>query len=386
MKLKKLITGKFNELYGEEPLLFRSPGRVNLIGEHTDYNNGFVLPAAIEKAIYFAISKRDDLKVNLFAYDLNESDEFDITNLIFVKGKWSNYLKGVIDQLNKMGHKYNGFNCVFGGDIPIGAGLSSSAALAAGLAFALNHIYNLGIDKLGLVKLAQKAENEFVGMNCGIMDQYINIFGKSGNVVRIDCQSLEYEYFPFDFKDISIVLFNSMVTHSLASSEYNKRREECNEGVSIIREKYPQVKSLRDVSAGMFNEVKDEMNYVVYRRCKYALEESDRVIKACNCLIEKDLEKFGEYMFQTHEGLSKDYEVSCEEMDYLVEQAKKNKDILGARMMGGGFGGCTINLIKNNGIDNAVENISKMYLDKYGKKPEVYITTISNGTELLSEN
>ncbi len=386
MELKKLIAEKFRELYQEEPLLFRSPGRVNLIGEHTDYNNGFVLPGAIEKSIYFVISKREDSEVNLFAYDLNESDEFEITNLNFVKGKWSNYLKGVIDQLNKMGYKFNGFNCVFGGDIPIGAGLSSSAALEAGLAFALNHIYNLGLDKLSLVKLAQKAENEFVGMNCGIMDQYINIFGKTGNVVRIDCQSLEYEYFPFDFKDISIVLFNSLVTHSLASSEYNKRREECNEGVVIIQKKHPEVKSLRDVSPGLLNEFKDEMNDVVYRRCKYAVEETERVIKACNCLVEKDLAKFGEYMYQTHEGLSKDYEVSCEEMDYLVEQARKNKDILGARMMGGGFGGCTINLIKNNGINNAVENISRLYSYKYGRKPEVYITTISNGTESVKEN
>jgi galactokinase len=386
MELKKLIAEKFRELHQEEPLLFRSPGRVNLIGEHTDYNNGFVLPGAIEKSIYFAISKREDSEVNLFAYDLNEFDEFEISNPNFIKGKWSNYLKGVIDQLNKMGHKYSGFNCVFGGDIPIGAGLSSSAALEAGLAFALNHIYNLGIEKLSLVRLAQKAENEFVGMNCGIMDQYINIFGKNGNVVRIDCQSLEYEYFPFDFKDISIVLFNSLVTHSLASSEYNKRREECNEGVAIIQEKYAKVKSLRDVSPGMLNEFKDEMNEVVFRRCKYAVEETERVIKACNCLVGKDLAKFGEYMYQTHEGLSKEYEVSCEEMDYLVEQARKNKVILGARMMGGGFGGCTINLIKNNGINNAVENISRLYSDKYGKKPEVYITTISNGTELVKEN
>ncbi|MCK9280751.1 MAG: galactokinase [Melioribacteraceae bacterium] len=386
MGLKKLIKEKFKVLHQEEPLLFRSPGRVNLIGEHTDYNNGFVLPAAIEKAIYFAISKRDDSEVNLYAYNLNESDQFNISNPNFIKGKWSNYLKGVVDQLNKMGCKFNGFNCVFGGDIPIGAGLSSSAALEAGLAFALNHIFNLGLEKLTIVKLAQKAENEFVGMNCGIMDQYINVFGKSGNVVRIDCQSLDYEYFPFDFKDLSIVLFNSLVTHSLASSEYNKRREECNLGVAIIQKKYPEVKSLRDVSEEMLREVKDEINDVVYKRCKYAVEETDRVIKACDSLIEKDLKKFGKYMFQTHEGLSKDYEVSCEEMDYLVELTKGNEDILGARMMGGGFGGCTINLIKNSGIEKSVEYISQKYKSRYGKELEVYITTISNGTELLSDN
>ncbi|MFA7289271.1 MAG: galactokinase [Melioribacteraceae bacterium] len=386
MELRKKISEKFKTLHQIEPLVFRSPGRVNLIGEHTDYNNGFVLPAAIEKAIYFAISKRDDSEVKLFAYDLNEYDQFDVRNPNFVKSKWSNYLKGVVDQLNKMGCRFNGFNCVFGGDIPIGAGLSSSAALEAGLAFAINHIYNLGLDKLTIVKLAQKAENEFVGMNCGIMDQYISVFGKSRNVVRIDCRSLDHEYFPFDFSDISIVLFNSLVSHSLASSEYNKRREECEEGLTIIQNKYQDVNSLRDVNEEMLCEVKNEMTNVVYRRCKYAVEENIRVIKACNCLIEKDLGKFGEYMYQTHEGLSKDYEVSCKEMDYLVELTEGNEDILGARMMGGGFGGCTINLIKNNGIEKSVEYISQKFKGKYGKDPEVYITTISNGTELLSEN
>ncbi|MHB8907161.1 MAG: galactokinase, partial [Melioribacteraceae bacterium] len=225
MNFPENIEKKFLEIFNEKPLLVRSPGRVNLIGEHTDYNNGFVLPAAIDKAIYFAVSPREDRECKLHSFDLNDNITFNLDKLEFSKKGWPNYLIGMVDQLIKTGHVLKGFNCVFGGDIPIGAGLSSSAALEAGLGFSLNHIFNLGIDKLTLVKLAQKAENEFVGVNCGIMDQYINIFGKNGHVLRIDCQSLDYEYFPFEFDNISVVLFDTSVSHSLASSEYNQRRK-----------------------------------------------------------------------------------------------------------------------------------------------------------------
>ncbi len=248
MNLSKNIKEKFKELFNEDPYMFRSPGRVNLIGEHTDYNMGFVLPAAIDKAIYLAIAPRNDNYCKIFAFDKNSSFECSIEEFGKSEEEWPNYLLGVVDQLKKDGYRFYGFNCVFGGNIPIGAGLSSSAALEAGLAFALNHIYSLGIDKLTLVKIAQRAENEFVGVRCGIMDQYINVFGKSGHVLRIDCRSLEKDYFPFDYKNISIVLFDTNVSHSLASSEYNQRRKECSDGVKIIRKDYPQIESLRDVS------------------------------------------------------------------------------------------------------------------------------------------
>src|SRR3989339_1030682 len=331
MNITKSVRKKFKELFNEEPLLIRSPGRVNLIGEHTDYNMGFVLPAAIDKAIYFAIAPRSDDQCKLYAADMNDNYQFSVDNLQFSKKQWPNYLMGVVDQLNKRGYKTNGFNCVFGGDIPLGAGLSSSAALEAGLAFALNNIFDLRIDKLSLVKLSQKAENEFVGVNCGIMDQYINIFGKSGSALRIDCRSLEYDYFPFDYKDISIVLFDTGVSHSLASSEYNQRRKECALGVEIIKKDHSQIKRLRDVTLAMLNDYKNKLDSKIFMLCKYVVEENDRMMKACESLNKKDLKSFGKLMYQTHEGLSKDYEVSCKELDYLVELTINNPGVYGSR-------------------------------------------------------
>lgn len=383
MELISIVEKKFLELYSEQPLLVRSPGRVNLIGEHTDYNNGFVLPAAIDKAIYFAIAPRTDYVCKIFALDLNDDYSFSLDDLKHSEKGWPNYLMGVVDQIQKLGKKFRGFNCVFGGDIPIGAGLSSSAALEAGLGFSINHIYNLGIDKLALVKLAQKAENEFVGVKCGIMDQFISVFGKSGNVLRIDCQSLAYEYFPFEFDNISVVLFDTRVSHSLASSEYNQRRKECNSGVEVIRKDNPGVNSLRDVTIEMLNSYKDKMDPVVFKRCKYAVEENYRLLNACDKLKEGDLKEFGKLMYETHEGLSKDYEVSRTESDFLVELVKPNQKVYGSRMMGGGFGGCTINLIENDAVDEIKEFVIAQYKNKFGKEPGVYVTKISNGTEIL---
>lgn len=386
MILLENIKTKFKELFNEEPLLVRSPGRVNLIGEHTDYNMGFVLPGAIDKAIYFAITPREDNICKLYAIDLEDSYEFALNNLQPSDKRWPNYLMGVADQLIKNGYSIKGFNCIFGGDIPIGAGLSSSAAVEAGLGFSLNHIYRLGIDNLSIVKLAQKAENEFVGVKCGIMDQYINIFGKSGNVLRIDCRSLEYEYFPFDFNNISIVLFDTNVSHSLASSEYNQRRKECSEGIAIIQKDNPQIKSLRDVSVDLLNSCKEKMYEKIFRRCKYVVEENERMVKACDALNKKDLKLFGADMYQTHEGLSKDYEVSCKELDYLVELVKEYPQVYGARMMGGGFGGCTINLIENDSVEQISEEIRKKYFQKFNIESKTYITTISNGTNIITKN
>ncbi len=384
MNIAGIVGKKFFEIFNEEPIIVRSPGRVNLIGEHTDYNMGFVLPGAIDKAIYFAVSPRKDFKCRLFAADLNDSYEFDIDEIKKSAKSWPNYLMGAVDQLKKNGYNFNGFNCVFGGDIPIGAGLSSSAAIEAGLVFALNHIFNLGIKKLDMVKLAQKAENEFVGVNCGIMDQFINVFGHTGNVLRIDCRSLDYEYFPFDFENVSIVLFDSGVSHSLASSEYNKRRKECGEGVAVISKKYSNVKSLRDVSIDLLNEFKSEIDQMIFKRCKYVVEENDRLLKACDALNEKNLKKFGEFMYQTHEGLSKDYEVSCKELDYLVELTEDNPKVYGSRMMGGGFGGCTINLIENDSIEEITNLVSKKYKEKFNIDTKIYITKINGGTEIIS--
>ncbi len=386
MKIYTTVQKKFVEIYNSNPILFRSPGRVNLIGEHTDYNLGFVLPAAIDKAIYFAIAPRNDEECHAFAVDMNESASFSIHKLKKSEKGWPNYLMGVVDQLNKAGYKLKGFDCVFGGDIPIGAGLSSSAALEAGLAYALSHIYKLGIDKLDLVKFAQKAENDFVGVNCGIMDQYVNVFGKKGNVLRIDCRSLEYEYFPFEYENISIVLFDTCISHSLASSEYNKRRKECAEGVKVIKKKFQEVESLRDVSSDMLNEFRMQLNPVVFRRCKYVITENERLMKACEALNIHDLKTFGSLMYQTHKGLSEDYEVSCKELDFLVDLTKNKDEVYGSRMMGGGFGGCTINLIETDSVDSISKRMKEEYKEEFGIEANVYVTKISEGTGIINNS
>ncbi len=385
MQLTSKVENKFKELFNEEPFLFRSPGRVNLIGEHTDYNMGFVLPAAIDKAIYFAINLRKDNNCRITALDLNDSIQFSLSHLNKSEKHWPNYLIGVVEQFIKSGYALKGFDCVFGGDIPIGAGLSSSAALEAGLAYALNYIFNFGVDKLSLVKMAQKAENEFVGVQCGIMDQYINIFGKSDNVLRIDCRSLEYEYFPFNYKNISIVLFDTCVSHSLASTEYNKRRKECSNGVAVIKKDHPNINSLRDVTIDHLNEYKSKLEPTIYKRCKYVVEENERMINACEALTKHDLRAFGSLMYQTHDGLSNDYEVSCKELDYLVELTKDNSQIYGSRMMGGGFGGCTINLIENDAIESISKNLIEDYKNKFNLQAKMYLTKINSGTNIIAK-
>lgn len=383
MNLIRAVEQKFIQLYGERPLLLRSPGRVNLIGEHTDYNLGFVLPAAIDKAIYFAIKPRTEKRCRVFALDMNEEHAFDIDNIQRTQASWPNYLLGVVDQFNKAQYALKGFDCVFGGDIPIGAGLSSSAALEAGLAFALNAMFELKLDLLSLAKIARKAENDFVGVKCGIMDQYINLFGEQGKVLRLDCRSYESTPYPFDDNSISIVLFDSCVSHALASSEYNQRRSECSAGVDELKEVYPQVRSLRDVSREMLSDVKLNLEPTIYRRCRYVVEENQRLLDACEMLTAKDLKGFGALMYQTHDGLRNDYDVSCSELDYLVDLTRNEEQVYGARMMGGGFGGCTINLIESSGIGRIRRKVSEAYLRKFGKEPKTYVTTIGAGTGFI---
>jgi galactokinase len=286
----------------------------------------------------------------------------------------------------KARYRIRGFNCVFGGDIPIGAGMSSSAALEAGLAFALNTLFDLRIEDLSLVKLAQAAENEFVGVRCGIMDQYINIFGEQDKVLRIDCRSLEYKYYPFAYPNVSIVLFDTQVSHSLASSEYNRRREECGEGVAIIKKCCPEVSSLRDVSIDMLEKCKSLMNSTIYRRCKYVVEENDRVLRACKELEKSDLKAFGAFMNQTHEGLKRDYEVSCKELDFLKILVEDKPQVYGSRMMGGGFGGCTINLIENDGIEEISIYAAKKYKQAFNIDLKTYVTSIGSGTNIIAVN
>jgi galactokinase len=377
------ITERFKSSFNTDPQVVRSPGRVNLLGEHTDYNNGFVLPAAINKAIYMAVSRRDDNSIHIISFDLDLSYIADTRDIKPSGQHWPDYILGVVQQLQEHGHPIGGFNCVFGGDIPLGAGMSSSAALECATAFSLNELFCLGVDKLTMVKLAQKAENIFVGVQCGIMDQFASMFGRKNHVIRLDCQSLAYEYVPFNTEGIRIVLLDTNVKHSLASSEYNTRRQQCEAGVKLIREHQPQVSSLRDATLAMLDQYVAPVDALVYRRCQYIVEENLRLLAASDDLNQGDIAAFGLKMFATHEGLSKKYEVSCPELDFLVDFVKGNPGVIGARMMGGGFGGCTINLVKEAAIEELVAQAIPAYAAAMDKELKVYIGQIENGTSLL---
>lgn len=369
----------FRSLYNSKANIYLAPGRINLIGEHTDYNDGFVLPAAIDKHVTYGLKENGLNKYRFHAIDLEESFEVEVGKLYYSDKGWPNYLMGVIDQLNKAGYEIPGFDCVVTSDIPIGAGLSSSAALEAGLATGLNDIYDLNVQKLDLVKLSQKAENEFVGVNCGIMDQFASVYGKSGHVFRLDCRSLEFEYFPLILNGNSIILVDTKVKHSLGTSEYNTRRKECEQGVKLVAEENEGVKSLRDVSREMLEAERDRIDPVVYKRCDYVVGEIERVQGACKDLLAGRIFDFGEKMYETHDGLSNDYEVSCEELDFLVDFTKDNPDVLGSRMMGGGFGGCTISIIKEAVLPSFKEEVASAFLARFGHLPLFYEVKIDDG-------
>ena len=381
-----IIRNKFLELYENQPLLVRSPGRVNLIGEHTDYNEGFVLPAAIDKDIIFALAENGKKKCRVYAYDMRETLEFNPATFKKPKDSWTHYILGVIDQLQKEGHELRGFDCVFGGDIPRGAGLSSSAAVECGLAFGLNELFDFGMNRQQIAQLSQKAENEYVGVQCGIMDQFANLFGQERQVIKLDCRSLDYQLFPFDISGHKIVLLDTNVSHSHASSEYNKRREQCEQGVKKLQELELDIKSLRDVSLEEITRYRTLIDETVYRRCHYVLEENQRVEEACRYLEQGDLISFGQKMYDSHQGQRSEFEISCEELDFLVDQTRDNDSVLGARMMGGGFGGCTINLVKEEALASMTMDIEQEYQQQFRSELKVYICDIVKGTETIVDD
>ena len=384
--LSHRVKEKFKTSFSvSDPLIVRSPGRVNLIGEHTDYNNGFVLPAAINKAIYMAVSRRSDDEIHLISLDLDRQYTGSVRRIVPTTLHWPDYILGVVQQIQNLGNSLGGFNCVFGGDIPLGAGMSSSAALECATAFAMNQLFSLGLDPMTMVKLSQKAENVFVGVQCGIMDQFASMFGRKNHVIRLDCQSLDYTYVPFNTAGIRIVLLDTNVKHSLASSEYNTRRQQCEAGVKLIQAHHPEVKSLRDVTLEMLAAYVAPVDKLVNQRCEYVVEEISRLLAATKDLENGDMHAFGQKMFATHEGLSRKYEVSCEEADFLVEQVKNDPSVIGARMMGGGFGGCTINLVKEEAIDGLIERLTPVYRKAMNKDLKVYIGQIENGTSRLDD-
>jgi galactokinase len=382
--LAAAVAGEFRARFGEPSLLVRSPGRVNLIGEHTDYNEGFVLPAAVDKAVYFALGARTDGRAELVAHDLRAAYAADPRAGLSKSGlRWPDYLLGVVDQLQKAGRNVPGFNCVFGGDVPIGSGMSSSAAIEGGLAFGLNGLFGLDLSPLELVKLAQRAENEFVGVRCGIMDQFINIFGRPGKVLKLDCRSLEYTYYPFERPDLRIVLCDTKIKRELASSEYNVRRQQCEAGAAVLARHAPGIRSLRDVTLDLLESHRAELDPVIYKRCAYVVRENARVERACLDLDRSDFVSFGRRMNASHAGLRDDYQVSSVELDVLVEAAQGVKGVLGSRMMGAGFGGCTINLVEEGAVEALIGAASRAYRAAFKAEPQAYISRLSSGTGVL---
>jgi galactokinase len=365
-------------------LTVKAPGRINLIGEHTDYNEGFVMPAAIQKAATVYIEKREDSTIHLFAEDLKESYTLNLDTVTKSSKDWANYIIGVIAQFQKVVRIPKGFTLRLKSDVPIGAGLSSSAAIECAVAFAINELFSLGLDRMQLTKMAQKAEHEYAGVLCGIMDQFASMFGKKDQVILLDCKTMHYQYYPLKLSNYDIVLLDTQIKHALASSEYNTRRAECEQGISLIQQRYPSTKSLREVSMDMLNECVDSSQMTkVYNRCKYVIEEIERTQAAAKDLQEGQLAAFGQKMFATHDGLSLLYEVSCPELDFLVKEVKDNPNIIGARMMGGGFGGCTINLIKKEATASVVQKLVASYHKTFQKNLLSYEVNIDDGASIL---
>lgn len=384
MQLSENVKKIYQQAFGDAPKVFASPGRINLIGEHTDYNNGFVLPAAIDKAIYLAIGKAEGTMGKWISVDFNETVEIDFNEIKHHNVQWVNYVLGMVQQFQLRGHHIPAFNVVLASDIPIGAGLSSSAALECVTGFALNEIHQFNYSLKELAFVAQQAENQFIGLQCGIMDMFASLHGKEGSVMRLDCQSLELVYFPLQLNDYKMVLLDTGVKHSLASSEYNIRRVQCEEGVALLKQLHPEITSLRDVDVEMLELHKDLLSPMVYKRCKYILQENARVHQVCALLDKGLLHEAGAIMYASHNGLKNDYEVSCPELDLLVDLVKDSPYCMGARMMGGGFGGCTINIIHKNHISALVDKIHPIYTASTGKKIQLYEVITGEGSREIN--
>jgi galactokinase len=384
---KKLIqhtTEHFEKLFHKKPdSIFLSPGRINIIGEHVDYNDGFVLPAAINKYICFAISKNATSTCTIVAKDLNDLHTFNLEdNLKPIDKMWANYILGVLQQLKEKKQLSQGFTIVFSSTIPMGAGLSSSAALECGIGYAMNKLYNLGLSKEEIALIGQKSEHTFVGVNCGIMDQFASVFGKKNKVIKLDCNTLEYEYHEVNFKKYSLLLLDSNVKHTHLTSGYNVRRQEVEQGLLIIKNHFPEVKTYRNCTENMILELKEKLGETIFKRCHFVVKEIQRVQDAVTAIEISDFTTLGKLMTETHYGLSKDYEVSCDEIDFLVDAVQNEKSVLGARMMGGGFGGCSINLVEKGFENDLIERISKHYKNAFNIELKAYKVKISKGTTL----
>lgn len=377
--MQERIEQVFDQRFGGKGTLYASAGRINLIGEHTDYNGGFVFPGAIDKVIMADIRPNSLDKVRVFSIDINEYTEFGLREEDAPTQGWARYIFGVCREIQKRGGKAECFDAVFAGDIPLGAGLSSSAALESCFAFALNDMFNgNAIDKFELARIGQSTEHNYCGVNCGIMDQFASVFGKKGNLIRLDCRSMEYEYFPFNPQGYKLVLLDSAVKHELKDSPYNRRRESCERVAKELG-----VATLRDADMPMLDAVKSRITAEDYFRAKFVIEEKQRVLDVCDALNAGDYETVGRKMYETHRGLSHDYEVSCEELDFLNDIAREN-GVTGSRIMGGGFGGCTINLVRDDIHDRFIADAVRRFADRYGHEPKVYDVVISDGARRIS--
>ncbi|MCL1973736.1 MAG: galactokinase [Bacteroidetes bacterium] len=379
----EIIRQCFREHFAGDGILYAAPGRVNLIGEHTDYNLGFVLPGAIDKSFYMVIAPNGTQLCNLFSIHFDAMVSFSIDETALPEALWSRYVFGEIKELQALGCKVGGFNAVVASDIPIGAGISSSAAFTSVTGIALNDLFDLKLSKMELAKAGQMCEHHYVGVRCGIMDQFASLHGREATLMRLDCRSLDYEYIPFAPDGLSLLLLDTQVKHSLASSEYNLRRADCEAGVAQLRQRYPSIESLRDVSLEVLEAHRSELSPVVYNRCSFVVEENERLLRACRALEEGDYALCGAQMYGSHEGLSKKYEVSCPELDYLQGIAQNYPGMLGARMMGGGFGGCTINLLQEDAVDEFIEFCGNSFSKKFWKELRPIKVRIGKGAGII---
>jgi len=367
-------------------VISKSPGRINIIGEHTDYNDGYVLPAAIDKASTFKMTKNGSkTNVNVKSIDMGNSYSFELDNFKPIKGGWENYVMGVAHELQNIGASIEGFDAEFSGDIPVGAGMSSSAALECSLAFGLNEMFNLGLDHWKIIKVSQMAEHNFVGIKCGIMDQFASVMGKKDHVMLLDCRTLEFKYFPLDLGEYELLLLNTNVSHELASSEYNTRRTECEQGVSILKAKYADIQNLRDVSLNMLQENTSIIPSQIFNRCHHVITENNRVLSATDALVKKDFKELGKLIYQSHFSLQNDFAVSCPELDYLVQLTIDKEYVLGSRMMGGGFGGCTLNLIEKKSRDQFIKLASEGYRNTFKMQLSPYFVSTEDGARIINK-
>ena len=368
---------------GTTGAVYASPGRINLIGEHTDYNGGFVFPGAIDKSMVAEIKPNGTNLVKAYSIDLKDYVEFGLNEEDAPRASWARYIFGVCREMIKRGVEVKGFNTAFAGDVPLGAGMSSSAALESTYAYALNDLFGENrIDKLELAKVGQATEHNYCGVNCGIMDQFASVFGKKGQLIRLDCRSMEYQYFPFDPQGYRLVLVDSVVKHELASSAYNKRRQSCEAAVAAVQKKYEGVEFLRDVTMDMLNDCKADISEEDFKRAEYVIEEIQRVLDVCAALEKGDYETVGQKMYETHQGMSKLYEVSCDELDFLNDLAF-DCGVTGSRVMGGGFGGCTINLVKDELYNTFINKAKEDFKAKFGRSPKIYDVVLSDGARRL---